>query len=210
MLLKERSSGMWVLADVVMLACVMMPVLLLMVLLQHAKLAYPTLFVIIIYFMVSESGTGMHTSTTAPCMLIQAPTEVSAMSAILHSWTYALLQVVCKKEEKLSCAVALFCLHATGLVAPHAHTLNVVTLPALQGGLQLTALGFFANWLSLMLIILVAQALGMLLGAAWMNAKTAQTASTVILLTFMLCAGFYVKAVPVWIAWVKKLALVYW
>lgn len=36
-----------------------------------------------------------------------------------------------------------------------------------------------------------------------MVAKTAQTVAAVLMLTFMLVGGFYVKNIPAWIAWLK-------
>lgn len=45
----------------------------------------------------------------------------------------------------------------------------------LMGGLKLTAGAFFANWAAIMLLVLTAQSLGLLLGAIFMNPKTAQT-----------------------------------
>jgi hypothetical protein len=43
-----------------------------------------------------------------------------------------------------------------------------------------------------------------------MNPKTAQTVSTVLMLTFMLVGGYYVRDIPAWIAWVKYLSFLYW
>lgn len=43
-----------------------------------------------------------------------------------------------------------------------------------MGGLRLTAGAFFANLFGLVLNVLVAQSLGLLLGVAFMNPKTAQ------------------------------------
>lgn len=43
-----------------------------------------------------------------------------------------------------------------------------------MGGLRLTAAAFFANLFGLVLNVLTAQSLGLLLGVAFMNPKTAQ------------------------------------
>ena len=56
----------------------------------------------------------------------------------------------------------------------------------LQGGLRLTPAAFFCNWFATVLVTLVAQSLGLLIGATVMNAKTAQTVTAVIMLTMML------------------------
>jgi hypothetical protein len=54
------------------------------------------------------------------------------------------------------------------------------------------------------------QSLGLLLGAAFMNPKNAQTIATIIMLSFMLVGGYYVRGIPVWIDWVKYISYVYW
>lgn len=79
-----------------------------------------------------------------------------------------------------------------------------------MGGLRLTAGAFFANVGAMMLLTLCAQTWGLLLGAVFMNPKTAQTVASVMMLTFMLVGGFYVREVPGWIAWTKYLSFVYW
>ena len=57
---------------------------------------------------------------------------------------------------------------------------------AAQGGLRPTAGAFFANWAAVMLVTLVAQTFGLLIGATVMDAKTAQTVTAVVMLTMML------------------------
>ncbi|CAL5220454.1 g2473 [Coccomyxa viridis] len=79
-----------------------------------------------------------------------------------------------------------------------------------MGGLRLTPGAFFANWFATMLVTLVAQSFGLLIGATVMNAKTAQTVTAVVMLTMMLVGGFYVTSIPVWIAWLKYLSFVYY
>jgi len=56
---------------------------------------------------------------------------------------------------------------------------------------------FFANWLSILLTMFVAQSLGLLIGATITNLKTAMSVTTVAMLTIMLVAGFYVQDIPV-------------
>ena len=77
-------------------------------------------------------------------------------------------------------------------------------------GLRATAEAFIANWLTIVLVALVANSYGMLIGAAVMNFKSAQTIATLTMLTFMLSGGFYVRDVPVWISWLKYLSFPYW
>jgi ABC-2 type transporter len=62
---------------------------------------------------------------------------------------------------------------------------------------------FFANWLAVLLMAMVAQSIGLLLGAAFASVQKAQTAATVSMLTFILCSGFWIKSVPGWLVWVK-------
>jgi hypothetical protein len=62
---------------------------------------------------------------------------------------------------------------------------------------------FFANAATCLLATLVAQSFGLLVGATVMVAKTAQTLAAVIMLTCMLCSGFYAQNIPVWIGWIK-------
>jgi len=70
-------------------------------------------------------------------------------------------------------------------------------------GLRPTAGAFFGNWGLVLLLALVAQSLGMLIGASVMNMRTAQAFATVMMLTFMLASGFYVRDVPLWIGWIR-------
>ncbi|EFJ49175.1 hypothetical protein VOLCADRAFT_104378 [Volvox carteri f. nagariensis] len=51
---------------------------------------------------------------------------------------------------------------------------------------------------------------GLLFGGTFMDPKSAQTITTVVMLTFLLVGGFYVKKVPVWIGWIKYLSFLYW
>jgi hypothetical protein len=37
-----------------------------------------------------------------------------------------------------------------------------------------------------------------------------QTATTVIILTFLLVGGYYVRNIPVWINWIKYISFLYW
>ncbi|KAF8055666.1 rca [Scenedesmus sp. PABB004] len=79
-----------------------------------------------------------------------------------------------------------------------------------MGGLRLTAAAFLGNLLGLVLNVLVAQSMGLLLGVAFMNPKTAQTVASIIMLGFMLVGGYYVRGIPAWIGWVRYTSFVYW
>ncbi|KAL6756428.1 ABC-2 type transporter-domain-containing protein [Haematococcus lacustris] len=78
------------------------------------------------------------------------------------------------------------------------------------GGLRPEAGAFFGNWLSILLVVLVAQAWGLLFGGLFMVPKTAQTVTTVIMLSLMLVGGYFVRDVPGWIGWLRFLSFVYW
>ncbi|KAF6253780.1 P-loop containing nucleoside triphosphate hydrolase protein, partial [Scenedesmus sp. NREL 46B-D3] len=79
-----------------------------------------------------------------------------------------------------------------------------------MGGLRLTATAFLSNLAALVLNVLVAQSMGLLLGVAFMNPKTAQTVASIIMLGFMLVGGYYVRGIPAWISWIRYLSFVYW
>lgn len=65
-------------------------------------------------------------------------------------------------------------------------------------------LGAFALTLAVILsYVLVAQGLGLTIGAAIMDAKHASTVVTIIMLAFLLTGGFYVQKVPIGIRWLK-------
>ena len=85
-----------------------------------------------------------------------------------------------------------------------------VVLVYTLGGLRADVGAFFANWAAILLIILTAQSYGLLLGAIFMNPKTAQTLATILMLSFMLTGGFYVSTIPVWISWLKYLGFIYY
>jgi hypothetical protein len=50
---------------------------------------------------------------------------------------------------------------------------------------------------------------GLLVGGVFMDPKTAQTVTTVLMLTLMLVGGYYVRNVPVWISWLKYLSFMW-
>jgi ABC-type multidrug transport system ATPase subunit/ABC-type multidrug transport system permease subunit len=77
-------------------------------------------------------------------------------------------------------------------------------------GLKATAAAFFANWFTGLLVVLVAQSHGLLIGSAITTPKTAQTTTTIVVLLMMLSGGFYVTQIPVWIAWFKYCSFVYY
>jgi ATP-binding cassette, subfamily G (WHITE), member 2 len=79
------------------------------------------------------------------------------------------------------------------LLIPSLFTIVVYWL----SGLRFSAGYFFATWAAVLLVVLVAQAVGLLLGSLVMNPRTALALATIFMLTIMLVAGFLVRNVPV-------------
>lgn len=48
-----------------------------------------------------------------------------------------------------------------------------------------------------------------LVAAAVLSVR-AQTVTTVLILTFLLMGGYYVRNIPVWISWIRYLSFLYW
>lgn len=79
-----------------------------------------------------------------------------------------------------------------------------------MGGLRYTAGAFFANWAAVLLSLLTAQSIGLLVGSIITHPKTGQTITTVVALTMVLVAGFFVQNIPDWIGWLKYVAFIYY
>jgi ABC-type multidrug transport system ATPase subunit len=79
-----------------------------------------------------------------------------------------------------------------------------------MGGLRYTPGAFFATWSALILLLLVAQSFGLLVGAIVPIPKTAQTITTVVALVMILTAGFFVFQIPVWIGWMRYLSFIFY
>ena len=62
---------------------------------------------------------------------------------------------------------------------------------------------FFLTLVVILGYVLVAQGLGLALGAVMMDAKKASTVITVIMLAFLITGGFYVQNIPVCLSWLK-------
>jgi len=77
-----------------------------------------------------------------------------------------------------------------------------------MSGLEANFWVFIAHWMSVLLTVFVAQSAGLLVGAGMMNLKAAQTVASIAMLTVMLCGGYYVQDVPVWISWVRHLSFI--
>ncbi|KAL0406831.1 UNVERIFIED_CONTAM: ABC transporter G family member 9 [Sesamum latifolium] len=66
---------------------------------------------------------------------------------------------------------------------------------------------FFAGLFTLLYSVLCSQGLGLAIGAAVMNQKSATILGSVIMLTFLLASGYYVQHVPAFISWIKYISI---
>ncbi|KAI4348846.1 hypothetical protein L6164_009516 [Bauhinia variegata] len=78
-----------------------------------------------------------------------------------------------------------------------------------MAGLKLSAGPFFLSILTVFLCIVAAQGLGLAIGATLMDLKRATTLASVTVMTFMLAGGFFVKKVPIFIAWIRYISFNY-
>ncbi|KAL7117782.1 hypothetical protein ACP275_03G094800 [Erythranthe tilingii] len=76
-------------------------------------------------------------------------------------------------------------------------------------GLKMTFSAFSLTLFTIFLSIIAAQGLGLSIGAAFMDVKKATTLASVIVMTFMLSGGFFVKEVPRFMSWIKYVSLNY-
>ncbi|KAK9803713.1 hypothetical protein WJX73_005190 [Symbiochloris irregularis] len=79
-----------------------------------------------------------------------------------------------------------------------------------MGHLRYSAAAFFANYFTVILIMLVAQSYGLFLGTVVMNPKTAQTLAAIIMIVFMLTGGYFTRNIAVWISWFKYLSFIFY
>ncbi|GMH09687.1 hypothetical protein Nepgr_011528 [Nepenthes gracilis] len=85
-----------------------------------------------------------------------------------------------------------------------------ITLVYFMTGLRLNAGTFFLTMLTIFLEIVSAQGLGLAIGASLMDIKKATTLASVTIMAFMLAGGFFVKKIPVFIAWLHCLSFNYY
>nr|XP_043608408.1 ABC transporter G family member 9-like [Erigeron canadensis] len=76
-----------------------------------------------------------------------------------------------------------------------------------MAGLKADIGSFICAWLVLLLSVLVAQGLGLALGAIVMDLKSATVLGSVIMLSFTLAGGYYVQHVPAFISWIKYISI---
>ncbi|XP_010553412.1 PREDICTED: ABC transporter G family member 27 isoform X2 [Tarenaya hassleriana] len=78
-----------------------------------------------------------------------------------------------------------------------------------MAGLRPKSESFFLSVLTVFLCIVAAQGLGLAIGATLMDLKKATTLASVTVMTFMLAGGYFVKKVPIFIAWIRYMSFNY-
>ncbi|KAJ9181258.1 hypothetical protein P3X46_009406 [Hevea brasiliensis] len=78
-----------------------------------------------------------------------------------------------------------------------------------MAGLKMSAGPFFLSLLTVFLCIAAAQGLGLAIGATLMDLKKATTLASVTVMTFMLAGGYFVKKVPIFVAWIRYMSFNY-
>uniref|UniRef100_A0ACD5WA71 Uncharacterized protein n=1 Tax=Avena sativa TaxID=4498 RepID=A0ACD5WA71_AVESA len=92
------------------------------------------------------------------------------------------------------------------LALPTAFTVIVY----LMAGLNPAPAAFALTLLVILSYVLVAEGLGLAIGAVMMDAKRASTLATVIMLAYLLTGGFYVHNVPGFMVWAKYTSFTYY
>ena len=79
-------------------------------------------------------------------------------------------------------------------------------------GLNSAASSFFLFIFALVLTSLVAGSMGIMLGCLFPNAEVAVSLAPVVIIPFMLFAGFYVSlsSIPVWLSWIQYISIFKW
>lgn len=82
-----------------------------------------------------------------------------------------------------------------------------VVITYLMAGLKPTIAHFLNTLFVLLYSVLVAQGLGLAIGALVMDQKAATTFGSVLMLSFLLAGGYYVQSVPPFIAWIRYISI---
>lgn len=80
----------------------------------------------------------------------------------------------------------------------------------LMAGLNPAPVAFALTVIVVLGYVLVAEGMGLAVGAVVMDAKRASTLATVVMLAYLLTGGFYVRNVPVFMAWAKYTSFTYY
>lgn len=81
-----------------------------------------------------------------------------------------------------------------------------VTITYWMGGLKPSLITFLLTLSIILLNVLVAQGLGLALGAVLMDVKQATTLSSVLMLVFLLASGYYIQHIPPFIDWLRYIS----
>ncbi|PKI63958.1 hypothetical protein CRG98_015634, partial [Punica granatum] len=76
-----------------------------------------------------------------------------------------------------------------------------------MAGFKPTVAYFMSTLFTLLYSVLVAQGLGLAIGALVMDQKAATTFGSVLMLSFLLAGGYYVQNVPPFIAWIRYISI---
>ncbi|XP_044505225.1 ABC transporter G family member 14-like [Mangifera indica] len=79
-----------------------------------------------------------------------------------------------------------------------------------MGGLKADPVTFILSLLIVLYTVLVAQSLGLAIGAILMDIKQATTLASVTTLVFLIAGGYYVQQIPPFIVWLKYLSYSYY
>lgn len=79
-----------------------------------------------------------------------------------------------------------------------------------MGGLKPDPAAFFLSLLVVLYSVLVAQSLGLAIGAILMDLKQGTTLASVTTIVFLIAGGYYVQHIPVFIEWFKYLSYSYY
>ncbi|CAA0828827.1 ABC transporter G family member 21 [Striga hermonthica] len=81
-----------------------------------------------------------------------------------------------------------------------------VTISYWMGGLKPSLITYLLTLSIILINVLVAQGLGLALGAVLMDVKQATTLSSVLMLVFLLASGYYIQHIPSFIVWLKYIS----
>lgn len=92
------------------------------------------------------------------------------------------------------------------LALPTAFTIIIYFM----GGLKPNPVTFILSLLVVLYSVLVAQSLGLAIGAMLMDVKQATTLASVTTLVFLIAGGYYIRQIPPFIVWLKYLSYSYY
>ncbi|XP_044500263.1 probable disease resistance protein At4g27220 [Mangifera indica] len=79
----------------------------------------------------------------------------------------------------------------------------------LMVGLKMNFTAFSLIMLTVFLSVIASQGLGLVIGAAFMDVKKATTLASIVVMTFMLSGGFFIRNVPYFMRWVHYISFNY-